>query len=690
MEEISGQEHANSFDPSAILSDCPIHESPRQSISDVGRSDDGAMAEKEECDDVVPDHPLKISTQSPTRNLSLRHQRQDSWKSEQLSPVGTVYDLSTNKPINIDMNFGYTSAQSFADETTHIPIRDPIIAAPGQVTNPQQKTMTPCFPSQRDRYETRIHIPSNEKTWKFPPLETFTIHDIHCDKRWSSNTHPEGQLYFASPRRDGQRTYLTEEHLYEPRKVEAVEIFIAEFEKRANGFSDLLTMKMDIFVSFIKDGEEGWFYYCVDTSRRCLFWVDEVDLTWMADNVGSVPSKGHLKYGIDYEYWLHVEHFPFHHKIPDSLIHDIMGVAIHSFVDSMTSLDSTFPFSKEDTRELVDLVKHLHTLKKTIKSHGYIVVAAARLMTIFVNERFYHFAGQEGARLTRDQSIRGNISKRTFLIRLLSPMLFYAPETHLTSLEKLFVDKVVKAHPWKTFVSKLEEDWIQYVLYSTVLLTADVSFLAVPNVMPNNGIPKGQSAPPAVVATQLSLIAAIGSIVIGLLLVREYKKKASESAGTAADFLSRRSHRSRGLEAMAILYSLPFALLMWGLVSFLAGLGIICFAFSINGLLPTVLYAMVWAFVSLMLIFTILSQLEARLGMSWRQFTAPEFLLRWRKKAKREGENEEIEDPSVFTTANSIMMRSRGTRTRPSLSLFMQRERNGHRDTEMHDLNSSI
>ena len=66
-----------------------------------------------------------------------------------------------------------------------------------------------------------------------------------------------------------------------------------------------------------------------------------------------------------------------------------------------------------------------------------------------------------------------------------------------------------------------------------MLLTADVSFLAVPNVMPNNGIPAGEAAPPAVVATQISLIAAMGSIVIGLLLVREHRKKASESAQVA-------------------------------------------------------------------------------------------------------------------------------------------------------------
>ncbi len=118
---------------------------------------------------------------------------------------------------------------------------------------------------------------------------------MYCDKRWQPNTHPEGQLYFTSPRRGGQYLYLTEEHLYEQKNVDEIERFIEEFEKKATKFGDKLTMDMEIFVSFVDEFDEnGWFYYCVDTARRCLFWIDEVDLTWMAEGVGSVPSRAHL------------------------------------------------------------------------------------------------------------------------------------------------------------------------------------------------------------------------------------------------------------------------------------------------------------------------------------------------------------------------------------------------------------
>ncbi len=114
--------------------------------------------------------------------------------------------------------------------------------------------------------------------------------------------------------------------------------------------------------------------------------------------------------------------------------------------------------------------------------------------------------------------------------------------------------------------------------------------------------------------------------------------------------------------------------------SFLAGLGIICFEFVVNGLVPTILYAIVWGFVSLMIVATILTQLEARLGVSWRQFAVS--LLWWRKKTREEEENEEADRHSITTTADSV----RSRRTRINLDFFMRRKKDSRRDTVILDL----
>ena len=52
-------------------------------------------------------------------------------------------------------------------------------------------------------------------------------------------------------------------------------------------------------------------------------------------------------------------------------------------------------------------------------------------MCLVAFSRFINFYGQRGARLTNDQTIYGLQPKRTYLIKTLSILLFYAPELHL-------------------------------------------------------------------------------------------------------------------------------------------------------------------------------------------------------------------------------------------------------------------
>ena len=82
------------------------------------------------------------------------------------------------------------------------------------------------------------------------------------------------------------------------------------------------------------------------------------------------------------------------------------------------------------------------------------------------NERFLNFHGQFGARVGRDQDIAGDAKgKRTFLVTILSPFLFSAPDTHLRQLEKLWVDSKVTAKHWKQHVQTLKDEWIEFILY---------------------------------------------------------------------------------------------------------------------------------------------------------------------------------------------------------------------------------
>jgi hypothetical protein len=80
-------------------------------------------------------------------------------------------------------------------------------------------------------------------------------------------------------------------------------------------------------------------------------------------------------------------------------------------------------------------------------------------------DRFYHFHGLPCARLDRDQSVYDDsLGRRSYLITILSPILFHAPDVHLYSLEKAYVDKIIYRRVWQEVVQKLNKEWEEFTL----------------------------------------------------------------------------------------------------------------------------------------------------------------------------------------------------------------------------------
>ena len=77
-----------------------------------------------------------------------------------------------------------------------------------------------------------------------------------------------------------------------------------------------------------------------------------------------------------------------------------------------------------------------------------------------------HFHGQKTSRQNRYKSIyKGSRRRRTILIRILSPILFFFPDVHLRELEKLWTDKIIVEALWREFMQKLVSEWTDFVLY---------------------------------------------------------------------------------------------------------------------------------------------------------------------------------------------------------------------------------
>ena len=75
---------------------------------------------------------------------------------------------------------------------------------------------------------------------------------------------------------------------------------------------------------------------------------------------------------------------------------------------------------------------------------------------------------------------------------------------------------------------------------STVLLNANVAFLAIPSVDNGNG-----NVTAAQISSYLSIVTSVGSILLGLLLIRQHRVKSKETAEEAVSLVARRARLDR-------------------------------------------------------------------------------------------------------------------------------------------------
>jgi hypothetical protein len=92
------------------------------------------------------------------------------------------------------------------------------------------------------------------------------------------------------------------------------------------------------------------------------------------------------------------------------------------------------------------------------------------LINVVGHNRFLNFYGEPCARLERDVSVYGDaLFPRTFLLRSVSLFLFSAPDVHLTSLQKMWVDKNLDMRVWKDMMNKFSSEWQALVIYVSTL-----------------------------------------------------------------------------------------------------------------------------------------------------------------------------------------------------------------------------
>ncbi|KII87570.1 hypothetical protein PLICRDRAFT_124960 [Plicaturopsis crispa FD-325 SS-3] len=456
------------------------------------------------------------------------------------------------------------SSSLFNDESSGLPHSRSDVA--------EYKSMI-IFPITPLRRSHRVlNLPTVEPEFTVPAMSGKFSRTVALPPGWTEYIHPEGSPYFFN----SEKKIITDNWIYDVGTYDDIKYSAEKIHAvaRENG----LTIPVDarlVLEIFPSEVSTVCGYYYVNHSHRCLFWVEDFKVDYLLRAVHAPVEPCHFNHVMEAQYWRHREQFPALYYSDARSIRDLKSRLRFSLGDLLTSTSTTIPWDPAKLQVLIGLIDQIDLNDTNSDPHSEVLIARA----FYDNAqwRWLNFHGEKNHRLHRARSMhQSTAKKRPLFMRLISPLLFYAPDLHIRSLRRVFVDHVVIDVDWKVVNERLVKDLQEFLLLGEVLLTANLSFLAIQSVDLTNA---GGDAPPARSRTQLacyvSILSTLGSIVLGLVLVRR-SRSLLESPSVAHWFFERMERTFLGLESVAIIFSLPYALLMWGMISFTVAFCSLC------------------------------------------------------------------------------------------------------------------
>ncbi|KAK0461057.1 uncharacterized protein EV420DRAFT_175984 [Desarmillaria tabescens] len=435
-----------------------------------------------------------------------------------------------------------------------------------------------AVPSRMGHHDREYNIPNEPSTFTIPPMftdfeGTKGSSEAQLPSGWKECTHSDGKVYFWH---DGYRT-ITEEWIYN----DEFRNMVTKWASILNtGFSRLPNSVKDwhLVIRILEYSEPAWDdddcyrcqYYFVNHDNESLFWLSEFNIDEHLTAIRGPVRLSQILHFLRQEYWHHMYLFADTHPLSDEQWKVANREVVLAYADVTMSKTSTVAYSAV---ELEAMMKILNQAEKTDAPE-----AAATIMRSLLGTQFLNYHGQRSARTNRGESVFGDDpaqAKCTLLFKLLTPFLFYAPIVHLEALNKYWVDGLAIKDQWIILIERCTEEWKNHTVFATILLNANVAFLAIPSVDESMQRYRGSVTQ---VLSSLSVISSLSSILVGLLMGRYHRTKIHFTIEDINVYLMKHysDDSKRGFEWLAIIYSIPYALLMWSMVMFLGAFFSMC------------------------------------------------------------------------------------------------------------------
>ncbi|KAF9230472.1 hypothetical protein BU15DRAFT_83586 [Melanogaster broomeanus] len=333
-------------------------------------------------------------------------------------------------------------------------------------------------------------------------------------------------------------------------------------------------------------------YYFVNPRNRSLFWLDDwkgEEIFMHSLDILSQPRRG---LAIQSQYWKHCQLFPDLCIVTEDLKNEIADMVIHAISDHLAWQRSPCPLNVEKLQNHLSLIDRISVESAQKRRHSAVVVG--RIMAIFYRNYFFDCHGEECARVTSDQIDYSWKYRPSLLMIACAPLLFMAPVANVRLLYRTLNTRGTEM--WNTCVNKLNSQLQDTNLLATVLLNANVGFLAIQSVDNGDGIPLKQ------LASYMSLVASLSSIILGLVFVQHTRTETGRAEFQLPDFFDRVLLGMHGFETYAFIYSLPYALLVWGMILFfvafiseLSGVGNVTSWVSVGSFVFVIGFLVTWS-----------------------------------------------------------------------------------------------
>ncbi|TBU39006.1 hypothetical protein BD309DRAFT_994072 [Dichomitus squalens] len=304
------------------------------------------------------------------------------------------------------------------------------------------------------------------------------------------------------------------------------------------------------------DGREtvvrGCYHIC-HMKKRQVFWLDEVDANIFWEDLD------HRIIGIDHLGGiLHLYIFPDKRIISQLELDDLNERLAFWAFDAASSKASTSPYTADELAQFTKMVGK-------IKDRKMLVSGLGKLMSALLKIRFAYFHGEEHAQLNNSHGFYPHhyeSDSHSSWFTILNWLSFYTAVSYYLNLNQLWIGRKMSTN-----------DWLAAITPATVVLAANLSFLALSSV-DQNGPPFTERNLGQIVS-YISLILNISNIAAATILARQHRSGHNSSFEGEPPKGGPQKKQVEELERLAVIYSIP-ATFFW-LPTFFISIAWICF-----------------------------------------------------------------------------------------------------------------